>query len=103
MYSFLSSFIVQVCVEECPKEYLTISANTDEMKPFCFSSNDLPLLPFRNSVVEWGDLSPNELVQKEICPAWVIPSDPFLGRCLPSTSSLTTRSNTGSSKCFYVH
>merc|ERR1719367_1155212 len=67
------------------------------MEPFCFDSSDPKLqndkLPFRSKILDWTSLTPNDLVQKEICPAWVLPSEPFLGRCLPSPSILKDRTN----------
>ena len=66
------------------------------MLPFCFNASDPKLqndkLPFRSKISDWVGLSPNELVQKEICPSWVLPSEPFLGRCLPSPSILNAKS-----------
>ena len=86
----------KVCVEKCPTKSLTISTNAEEMEPFCFDSSDPKLqndkLPFRSKILDWTSLTPNDLVQKEICPAWVLPSEPFLGRCLPSPSILKDRS-----------
>ena len=91
-------------MEECPKSYLTISQNKDEMQDFCFPPKDHDILPFRRRMDDWTDLTANELVQKEICPAWVIPSDPFLGRCLPSPSIINSGSDTNrSSKCFCTY
>ena len=82
-------YFYQVCVEECPNKAMMISENKDEMvEKFCFSSSEYEILPFRRSSDDWTDLDANDLVQKEICPAWVLPSEPFLGRCMPSTSIL---------------
>ena len=94
MFDYLTYF--KVCVEKCPTKSLTISTNAEEMEPFCFDSSDPKLqndkLPFRSKILDWTSLTPNDLVQKEICPAWVLPSEPFLGRCLPSPSILKDRS-----------
>ena len=93
-FNFVSYF--KVCVEQCPKKSLTISLDEKEMRPFCFNSSDPKLqndiLPFRSKISDRTSLTPNELVQKEICPAWVLPSEPFLGRCLPSPSILKDKS-----------
>ena len=61
---------------------------------FCFTPADvLELEVFGvGSMQEWENMSPNELVQKGICPSWVLPSDPVLGRCLPSPPNLNSRS-----------
>ena len=73
-----------------------ISENKDEMvEKFCFSSSEYEILPFRRSSDDWTDLTANELVQKEICPAWVLPSEPFLGRCMPSPSILHNKEGEG--------
>ena len=73
-----------------------ISENKDEMvEKFCFSSSEYEILPFRSSSDNWTDLTANELVQKEICPAWVLPSEPFLGRCMPSPSILQNNEGEG--------
>ena len=73
-----------------------ISENKDEMvEKFCFSSSEYEILPFRRSSEDWTDLDANELVQKEICPAWVLPSEPFLGRCMPSPSILHNKEGEG--------
>ena len=92
----LTLIYFKVCVEKCPTKSLTISTNAEEIEPFCFDSSDPKLqndkLPFRSKILDWTSLTPNDLVQKEICPAWVLPSEPFLGRCLPSPSILKDRS-----------
>ena len=73
-----------------------ISENKDEMvEKFCFSSSEYEILPFRRSSDDWTDLDANDLVQKEICPAWVLPSEPFLGRCMPSPSILHNKEGEG--------
>lgn len=43
------------------------------MRPFCV----------RMPESRWNNLSPLELIEKDLCPAWVLPSTAVLGRCLP--------------------
>ena len=101
-YALLLHYIYvsfQVCVETCPQEYMRISENKEEfLEKFCYTSDDVPLLPFKNDVDTLEGLSLNDLVQKSICPAWVLPSDPFLGRCLPSPPNVNSRSDAGPGK-----
>ena len=85
----------QVCVEKCPTEALTIFTDSEKMKPFCTSPDTKitdPNIIHRST--EICDIQPpditclNDLVQKGICPAWVIPSEPVLGRCVPEGTKL---------------
>lgn len=77
----------QVCVEECPREKysgyaeahfgISLSKSQDvknKMKPFCANVTD----------AEWRTKSAKTLIEEEICPAWVLPSTPVIGRCLPT-------------------
>ena len=54
--------------------FIATSANVKEkMKPFC--------RPMAAQI--WASKSALELIKDEDCPAWVLPSAPVLGRCLP--------------------
>ena len=74
----------QVCVHECPKDqysgYAAAYASSlgdsmikRRMKPYCLHVPDS----------EWDRTSAMDLLKKEICPSWWLPSNPVLGRCLP--------------------
>jgi choline transporter-like protein 2/4/5 len=72
----------QVCVEECPKNassgYVMQSQGKEvlaktTMKPYC--------TPISNS--EFSSKSAKKLIDEGLCPAWVLPSRPIIGRCLP--------------------
>ena len=43
------------------------------MKPYC----EIP------EGFDWENTREFDLVKEEICPAWVLPSDHVLGRCIP--------------------
>mgnify|MGYP001184644322 FL=1 len=75
----------QVCVEKCPEKNvfgygLFLSGHDDQaktdMKPFCSKS--------AAAIMEAGGKTYEDLVKEKTCPAWVLESKPFLGRCLPS-------------------
>ena len=42
---------------------------------------------------DWKQLSNTDLVKRDICPAWLLPSDHILGRCIPkpTNSKLTNQ------------
>ena len=68
----------QVCVSECPdKNLFGLTLNPSQalsiMKPFCDPSDE-----------DINSKSYQDLVTKKACPAWVLNSKPFLGRCMPS-------------------
>ncbi|KAJ8267431.1 hypothetical protein COCON_G00126030 [Conger conger] len=77
----------QVCVKQCPTEfwvlpprfYLNIAKAKDFPKPeYCVPSLDLATT----------DLPVKEIVARELCPFFTIPTTPVLGRCLPAVGSL---------------
>ena len=39
--------------------------------------------PSNDTTGVWKNMDANDLVKKDICPSWVLPSDGFLGRCIP--------------------
>jgi len=76
----------QVCVESCPDDtrsfWMEAKAFEEiggigedhlrkDMEPYCDPEN------FSN------DMKPIELMQEQICPYWILPSNPFVGRCIP--------------------
>ena len=72
----------QVCVEKCPDKNafgygLSVNGNDaqakNDMRPFCAKNATM-------------DKPYEDLVKEKTCPAWVLESKPFLGRCLPSLS-----------------
>ena len=72
----------QACVKECPTNVfsgLALAKDGQEteakegMRPHCF---DLP-------EDQWNQKSAQQLIEEGLCPAWVLPSRPYLGRCLP--------------------
>ena len=65
-----------MCVEACPKEALTIYTNKEKIETFCS-----PPANYTND--DWKKMDAYDLVKNDICPSWVLPSDPFLGRCIP--------------------
>ena len=71
----LSQYPTQVCVASCPDYYWTYSqGKRDQLDQYC------------------RDLQPQEyattdlltLVKQRKCPAYLLPSKPFLGRCVPT-------------------
>ena len=36
---------------------------------------------------DWKQLSNTDLVKRDICPAWLLPSDHILGRCIPKPTN----------------
>ena len=72
----------QACVKECPKEAFSglALANSGKeteakqgMKEYCF----------KMSQEQWEEKTVEELITDGHCPAWVLPSRSYLGRCLP--------------------
>ena len=76
----------QVCVKECPASYWTYSmGKQDNLDNFC---RDLGSGEFSASSIQ-------SLVKLRKCPAYLIPSKPFLGRCVPTFGlSRTTNAST---------
>ena len=65
----------QVCVTKCPDRYWTWTSGKDAfLKNFC---TDLSPGEFEARTIK-------DLVMKRKCPAFLIPSRPFLGRCVPT-------------------
>ena len=55
---------------------MTIYANKEKMLQFCTP-------PDKGNMENWKTLSSSELVKKDICPSWVLPSDHIIDRCIP--------------------
>ncbi len=85
---------MQVCVEKCPDEKYsgyaaasTLPSSQDfsikeKMRPYC-------------EVIDqnhWDGSSPSRLIEEGICPAWVLPSQPIIGRCLPTIVEVSSSS-----------
>ncbi|XP_028251347.1 choline transporter-like protein 4 [Parambassis ranga] len=77
----------QVCVEKCPSEFggVAIGSYLPNVKPkdvfnqaFCVPSIDLATTT----------LTVQQIVDKELCPFFYIPTVSLLGRCLPDVSAL---------------
>ena len=73
----------QVCVSQCPQEkysgvldlqYRSSEAVKETLKPFCANMTQS----------RWDRLTARQLIEDELCPAWLLPSTPILGRCLPT-------------------
>nr|XP_043908168.1 choline transporter-like protein 4 isoform X1 [Solea senegalensis] len=77
----------QVCVEKCPSEfwavgvldYLPAVKPVDVFNPeYCVQTIDL----------ENTELTVKQIVDKELCPFFHVPTTPVLGRCLPDVGAL---------------
>jgi len=67
----------QVCVKECPDTYWTYAfGKSDGLKNFC---TDLSPGEFEHQTTNISTL-----VKQRKCPAYLLPSKPFLGRCVPT-------------------
>ncbi|KPP58994.1 choline transporter-like protein 4-like [Scleropages formosus] len=77
----------QVCVESCSRDFwvLPTAAEAPGAKAKDFFQQKYCVPSFDLSTT---NLTATEIVQKELCPSFYIPSSPVLGRCLPSVSSL---------------
>ena len=53
------------------------------MKPFCTQMDE----------EQWSSKSAISLINAKLCPAWVLPSMPILGRCLPIGTMSGTSAN----------
>ena len=77
----------QVCVRDCPASYWTYTTGKSEgLADYC---RDLAAGEFEASSVQG-------LVKQRKCPAYLVPSQPFLGRCVPTfglarANNVTTR------------
>jgi choline transporter-like protein 2/4/5 len=78
----------QVCVEKCPDEFHSfygdlVTMNKHQvkaaMRPYCVIMDD----------ALWEEKSAQKLIEETLCPAWVLPSSPVIGRCLPTLVELT--------------
>jgi len=81
----------QTCVKECPSLTTSFYSKAklaknvlSEMRPYCF--------PMTNQ--KFQSMTSRQLIESGLCPAWVIESKPFLGRCLPSLSINTDDNST---------
>ena len=96
---------MQICVKDCPSAtyspYLESKIPGSEdvikrtMKPYCNVIDDVNYtgLNVVNSSA-FDRLSVQELIAKEVCPPWYLPSTALLGRCFPSfDTSAETRSS----------
>ncbi len=86
MCKFIASYF-QVCVEACPDKTVSFWAKANlplpsqdanellrEMKPYCDP----------DKFIEEPDINKiKEMISSQACPAWIIKSSPFLGRCIP--------------------
>ena len=66
------------------------------MLPFCSP-------PVNETTDDWKKWEPKDLVIRDICPAWLLPSDHVLGRCIPKPSNCKILSKSNiylSNKCF---
>ena len=96
----------QICVKDCPSAtYSPLLASKtpgiseevikDTMKPYCNVIDDVNYtgLNVVNSSA-FRRLRVQELIDKEVCPPWYLPSTALLGRCFPSfDTSAETRSS----------
>ncbi|XP_044124467.1 choline transporter-like protein 4 [Bufo gargarizans] len=64
----------QVCVAECPKEFFV--APKTFLQEYCQPSFNL----------NTTKLPISEIIAKELCPVYLVPSTPFINRCLPSVN-----------------
>ncbi|KAF1381807.1 hypothetical protein PFLUV_G00157830 [Perca fluviatilis] len=77
----------QVCVDSCPTQFwaVGIQAYLPNVKPKDVFNQSL-CAPSINLMNTW--LTVQEIVDKELCPFFYIPTIPVLGRCLPDISAL---------------
>ncbi len=85
----------QACVNHCPTEKysgyaeamalggLTDAHVKEKMKPYCVVMSE----------AKWEHMSAMDLIKHELCPSWVLPSNPVLGRCLPTIVNSGENSN----------
>ncbi|XP_059827094.1 choline transporter-like protein 4 [Hypanus sabinus] len=72
----------QVCVSQCPSEFwLPVLTFVPGMKV-----SNIFQQQYCNPILDLSttNLKPQEIVAKELCPPYTIPSIPFLGRCVPN-------------------
>ncbi|KAL4604897.1 choline transporter-like protein 4 isoform X1 [Arapaima gigas] len=77
----------QVCVAQCPSTFwiLNPAAYLPQAKPAQYFQQQYCVPSFDLST---SSLSAQEIVNKQLCPAFYIPTASVLGRCLPSVGSL---------------
>ncbi|KAM7373411.1 hypothetical protein PAMP_008262 [Pampus punctatissimus] len=77
----------QVCVEKCPTDFWAVQIDSyfPNVKPADVFKQSLcvPSIDLSNTA-----LSVKEIVDKELCPFFYMPTTPVLGRCLPDISAL---------------
>ena len=82
-----------MCVEKCPDKSFSgyALANTGQntkalrmMKPYCD--------PFVSGASDFDRKDAVKLIKDGICPAWVLASNPVLGRCMPAADPLNDNS-----------
>ena len=98
-----------MCVKDCPTSTYSpllaskIGASTEavikeKMKPYCNVIDDVNFsgLNVVNSSA-FNSLTVKELIDKDVCPPWYLPSSSFLGRCFPSFNTNTSADTRSSS------
>ncbi|XP_040261407.1 choline transporter-like protein 4 [Bufo bufo] len=70
----------QVCVAECPKDFIGTDFFKTPMQAF---SQEYCQPSFNLTTTK---LSVSEIIAKELCPVFLVPSTPFINRCLPSVN-----------------
>ncbi|XP_019726407.1 choline transporter-like protein 4 isoform X2 [Hippocampus comes] len=77
----------QICVEKCPTDFTAVS-------PLDYAPNVKPTNVFKQSLcapslnLSHTDMTVKEIVEKELCPFYTIPTTSVIGRCLPDVSLL---------------
>ncbi|KAM9838232.1 choline transporter-like protein 4 [Aulostomus maculatus] len=88
MASVLNGFqcpTTQVCVESCPTNFTAVGLQSYFSKPADVFQQSLCVPSLNLTTTEF---SVKDIVEKELCPFFTIPTTPVLGRCLPDISAL---------------
>ena len=84
---FSNTFTVlkQTCVKECPQEAISFwfLLQTNFAGPISEIVARQKIKPFCDKKLYSDDKSLEEMMKDQICPEWIVTSQPFLGRCVP--------------------
>ena len=74
-----------MCVKECPNQLESFYIDLAKINSGLMSNEDLTtrMEPYCDPKLFNKETSAKELMERQICPKWIVPSSSFLGRCVP--------------------
>ena len=75
----------QVCVKECPDKLESFYIDLKKIESGLMTDENLntKMEPYCDPKLFNKETPAKDLMEKQICPKWIVPSSSFLGRCVP--------------------